>query len=440
MATRGPTRQTNRYECSAEKYKQFGTVMNQRAVRSNLALLIVLLAALFVGAACGGGADAGSSEYDDEFSETTDSFDDESSDEFAADERPAADAADLGSAPAPADSAAFLSKSNMRAMWLWSESPGTQQILENASGAQDELFDFLRAPHGDTKRALNRLFFAARQYSNVDRFSKLRAVTYDPLNDASHQGALRAFIKRAKSQGVAVEYLDGQAIWVAKDSFAEEPKQLCRDVVAFNKATSDPLERFDGVHLDIEPHTVREGPFGGQWWENRLPGGYNAEWTERWKDILNSCRSTIDKYAAETGHKMTLASDLGTDYAHYNKPILEFLNRKDGPLDYLGIMNYFDDRANKDGDPAYFYGKAEEGGEVTGGVIENLASWDKLPLVFGVETGPESIAQDWQSFWQEGRKAMDTTIDKLMTEYKTRGMLGVAIHHYGPQSYRALKP
>jgi hypothetical protein len=337
-------------------------------------------------------------------------------------------------------SAKFLSRADARAMWLWSESPGVNKILNNAGGAQDELFDFLSAPQGDSSRAINRLLFEARGYSNNDRFAKLRQTTYDPIREGGKQKNMRAFLKRAKSQGIAVEYLDGQAIWIASDANADAPKQICRDIVAFNKGSDDPLERFDGLHLDIEPHTVRDGPYAGVWWSDRLDGGYNAEWTARWKDILNSCRSTLDAYEAETGHRMTLASDLGTDYAHYNKPMYDFLNRKDGPLDYMTIMNYFDDRPNQDGDPSYFYGESEEGGTPIGGVIENLAAWDQLPLMFGVETGPDSIAQDWQSFHQEGYKAMYRTIDTLVGDYRSPNMIGVAFHHYGPNSYKGMKP
>lgn len=340
---------------------------------------------------------------------------------------------------APANSTAFLSRGDTRAMWIWNERPTAKEILENTGAAQDELMTFIAAPHGQAQRAINRLFFEVRGYSNANRFEQVRQADYDPLTEAGGQAKLRAFLKRAHAKGVAVEYLDGQAIWVASDQNAGAPKQICQQVVAFNRASSDPAERFDGIHLDIEPHTVRQGPHAGEWWENRLPGGYNAEWTARWKDILNSCRQTLNAYKAETGHRITLSSDLGTDYAHYNAPILAFLNRADGPLDYLTIMNYFDDRPNVNGDPSYFYGESDEGA-VVGGVISNLASWDKLPLLFALETGPESIADDNQSFFQEGHRAMYQTVDTLMGQYATSRNLGAAFHHYSPNSYRDLRP
>lgn len=337
------------------------------------------------------------------------------------------------------DSTDFLSRSDTRAMWVWNENPTAQQLLENDAGAQDELFSFLSAPHQQPERSINRLFFEARGYANGDRFENVRTASFDPINTPGDQQNLRDFLARAHAQGVAVEYLDGQAIWVASDANAQAPKDICSDVIAFNLSSTDAAQKFDGIHLDIEPHTVQSGPFAGVWWENRLPGGYNAEWTARWKDILNSCRQTIDAYTADTGHSMTLSSDIGTDYAHYNAPILEFLNRGDGPVDYLTIMNYFDNRPNTNGDPSYFNGDNAEG-EVIGGVIQNLEAWDQLPLLFALETGPESIAPDAQSFFQEGYAALYATVDALLEQFGSDRTLGVGFHHYSPESYRDLTP
>jgi hypothetical protein len=447
---------TRSVQYRAEKYKQFGAFMNQRAVRSShLYRIFIILSLLALGVGCGGALD----DFDDEeFVETTD-FDEPSDDEEAAevsheflppaseedqewgqlaDDRQQLDERSR-SADGNPDGLDFLKRSDARALWLWSEAPGSQAIIENGSGAQDEFIEFATAPHGYESRALNRVFFEARQYKNEDRWAKLREITYDPLLNPEHQENLHAFVRRAKSEGMAVEYLDGQAIWVASDDNAEAAKQLCRDVVTYNESTDELAERFDGIHLDIEPHTVREGPYGGVWWENRLEGGYNAEWTERWMDILDSCRATLDDYEGRTSHRMTLAADVGTDYSYYNKPILDHLNRADGPLDYLGVMNYFDNRPNDDGDPSYFYGRNEDGTTV-GGVIENLAAWDKLPVMFAMETGPPSIAPDWQSFYENGHEQMYETIDTLVEEYDASNMIGVAIHHYGPDSYRALQP
>ncbi len=134
---------------------------------------------------------------------------------------------------------------------------------------------------------------------------------------------------------------------------------------------------------------------------------------------------------------MTLSSDLGADYAHYNKPLLKFLNDQGGPLDYITIMNYFDDRNNAHGKPAFFHGMLEEN-TMVGGLEQNLALWSAVPLLIGVETGPTSIAPDWQSFYQEGWRPMYAMLDHMMAHYSGAGLLGWAVHHYAPHSFAAL--
>ncbi|MBA2664351.1 MAG: hypothetical protein H0U74_18830 [Bradymonadaceae bacterium] len=345
--------------------------------------------------------------------------------------------ANTADASAPGkDSLAFLKRDDMRALWLWNELPRTSTLLANAQ-EQDALFAFAAAPHGDMSRALNRLFFEAREKHTSDVRAELFAVTYDPLTDEAHRPNLRAFLRRAKARGVAVEYLGGQAIWVASDDNAAAGIRVCEDLVSFNASTPALEERFDGVHLDIEPHTLDSGPYAGLWWENRLPNGYNADWTARWKHILTSCKARFDAYYAESGHRLSFSSDVGTDYAFYNKPILEFLNRSDGPLDYITIMNYYDDRLNSQGKAAFVYG-AGAGELMVGGVAQNLALWSKLPVLIGVETGPTSIAPDEDSFFQEGWRPMYKVLDAMHADFAKTQLIGWAVHHYAPQSFRDL--
>jgi hypothetical protein len=339
----------------------------------------------------------------------------------------------------PTASPAGLESTQIRAMWLWSETPDARSILENREGAQDKLFAFMSAPHGQDSRSINRLYFEARNHSHEQRMSALRTVTFDPVGDPDHRPALRAFLKRAHAQGVQVEYLDGQAIWLASDDNAGAPQTVCRDVVEFNQMTDDPGERFDGVHFDIEPHTVTSGPYGGRWFDDRLPNGYNRRWTARWQQIFEACRLTFDAYAQHTGHHLTLAADLGADFAYYNKPMRDFFDRVDAPTDYVAVMNYFDNRTNRDGEPSFFYG-AFDGSNMVGGVEQNLALWRETPVVFGLETGPTRIAADQISFHQEGHLRLYKTIDRLAREYRATNCIGAAIHHYAPDAYRDLKP
>lgn len=323
-------------------------------------------------------------------------------------------------------------------MWLWNETPSAHALIENRDGAQDELLAFLTAPHGVAAHQINRLFFAARALAGSEPFERPFTVAFDPLLDEATRPQLQRFLSRLSAAGVATEYLAGQAIWLASDAFAQTPRQICRDVVQYNRLTPQPGARFAGIHLDIEPHTVTRGPYARQWWQNRLPQGYNADWTQRWQQILTDCRATLDEYEAETGHAMTLTSDVGTDFSHYNQPMHAFLNRPDGPLDYISVLNYFDTHDNADGEPAFFFGERTDRRAV-GGVRQNLKNWTQLPVLFGLETGPESIAPDEASFHQEGWEAMYRVIDQLHRDYGAARTIGVGVHHYGPDAYRDMK-
>lgn len=344
--------------------------------------------------------------------------------------------ADAGPARDPLD---FLERPSTRALFLWNEAPTTRALLEDADGEQDALFSFLAAPHDMPARAITRLYFEARAKTSPDKYAELFTVTYDPLLEPSEQPALRTFVRRASERGIAVEYLDGQAIWLATDDNADAAIDVCEDVVTFNETTDDPAERLSGVHLDIEPHTVQSGPYAGEWWEDRLPNGYNADWTARYQRILSECRAALDDFEAATGEPLTLSVDVGADYGHYNEPLREWLNAPGAPVDYLTIMNYYDNRENAEGDPSYFYGD-DDGSTVVGGVIENLMHFDHVPLVFAMETGPESIAPDPSSFHQEGYERMYGVTDELVRDYGDRNVVGVAYHHYAPDSYRDLDP
>lgn len=341
-----------------------------------------------------------------------------------------------GDAAAP-EPPAFLTRHDTSALWLWADAETAHAFVTNRWEMADNLMVFASAPHGESAYAINRIFFEARTYSRDNIYDEMRSITYDPLLTTTEQAHLRAFNALAHSHGIAIEYLDGQAIWLADDDHAEWPKQVCRDVVTFNRTTTLNAERLDGVHLDIEPHTVGGTEWDGDWWENRLPDGYNAEWTQRWKEIMTSCRATLDAYAAETGHYMTLTLDLGADIAYYNKPLLDFLNGPDSPVDYITLMNYYDNRPNQEGNPSFFYGE-HDGEAITGGVVQNLELWTQTPLVFGMETGPTGIAEDFMSFYQEGYQEMFSVIDTLQADYSQPRMMGYAVHPWG--SYKDMMP
>jgi hypothetical protein len=319
-----------------------------------------------------------------------------------------------------------------------------KDFLRLSSGMQDDLLTFLSAPHGDSNLRINRIFLEARTYSDRKtalEVGDLRTINYDPLTDPhDRQHRLRQFLKRAHKQGVAVEYLDGYALWVTDpDSdgrFEERGEQVCRDVVAFNKTSIHFNERFDGINFDIEPHKLTG------WRSGDEQGGddsnlYNLDWIKQWMRILRSCRQTLDSYASETGHQMTLSTAVGDNYHHFVDRLVDRLNAPDTPIDYLTVMNYLDGGINTDGKNFFEHGYNVGGSKFAAGVEPNLLDWTNVPLLFGMETIPVSDIDEQDfvneadvTFRDDGLTDLHDMIDSVFTDYTGTNTLGVAIHHY----------
>jgi hypothetical protein len=322
------------------------------------------------------------------------------------------------------------------ALWVWNEYPGVFSFLEHHGGKRQEFFDFLDE-HRKESRPMKRIFLEAKETAEEGKFRRLQPVHYDPVTNPEHIPKLQLLVRDLHAIGAKVEYLDGQAIWLASQQNMEAAKQHCRDVISYNKQ-SKRVERLDGIHLDIEPHTVTAGPYDGVWWTNRLPNGYNRDWTRRFKEIVRSCAKTIETYEQKTNYPMTLSFDIPANYGYYNKPLTRFFNNPNGPHDYVTIMNFYDNRNNIDGQPSFFHGIWDTNA-VTGGVENVLKNFDRAPVLFGLAAGPPRIVPDRSSFRQEGIGPLYDVITKLRTDYESDQILGAAIHHYAPDAYRAMR-
>lgn len=69
----------------------------------------------------------------------------------------------------------------------------------------------------------------------------------------------RSFVKRAQAQGIEIHAMGGHPIWGKKEN-RPRIKRLIDYVKNYN-TESEPDERFEGIHLDIEPYTLPD-------WEN----------------------------------------------------------------------------------------------------------------------------------------------------------------------------
>lgn len=111
---------------------------------------------------------------------------------------------------------------NLSGMWLWH----TALIASTAS----DILDFAAA------HAVNAIF--------------LQASSRVPYSDYA------SFIERARGHGIDVEAVNGDPAW-ALPSGSASVRAFVDWVEAYHQA-SRPLERFTGLHLDLEPYTLPE--------------------------------------------------------------------------------------------------------------------------------------------------------------------------------------
>lgn len=288
-----------------------------------------------------------------------------------------------------------------RGMWIWS-SAGT--VVRDA-GAQDAFMKFLHAPHKNTSARINHVFLAGDTFN----FSSTREVT-----------KIRAFLKRAHKNNISVEFLTGNPKWARTDQMKNVDMRVDK-VIAFNAGASVDSERFDGMHLDIEPYLLSE-------WKTGALGadGYNDELEKNYLDILKKTRAKINA----SGQDITLSVDIPTWFSAKASEIWIPLTSTDTPVSYLTIMNYFDSEKNF----LYGYGGANK----SGGIGPNLAaSRSNIPLMFGAETKTDVEAS--VTFGLKGRVVMESAFTSAQAKFgESPSFGGVAVHHY--DSYRKMRP
>ena len=219
--------------------------------------------------------------------------------------------------------------SQYRAMYVWNNGGMSDCMLNQVAASaypstcgytdvkayQAAFFASLRNPWGEFE-PYNRIFI------ELD------------INTVNAQPAIvRSFIAAANAQGIAVEFLAGQATWVTTAALMAVPVQMCKDISSFNAGSSSAAQRFAGVQLDIEPHTL-----GAAWHTGFTvaPGmdRYNDAYEANYISIFRSCK------AALTPNGATVSNAVGYDYYYYVTDLWNALVANPY-VDYVVIMNYF---------------------------------------------------------------------------------------------------
>lgn len=290
-----------------------------------------------------------------------------------------------------------LPQKDTRATWAWD----IWQEINKQELNRESFFAFLKKPHGNEAYAIDRIFLGG-------------ARVFDFKNPV-HVSRMKRFLKNAHANGFTVEYLDGDSNWV-RASEMEKAIQVCQNVVSFNASTSDPEEQFDGIHLDIEPHTL-----GAEWFNNSAQGSdrYNDEFQNNLLKIFSDCKASI----LNAKQSMSLAADIPPDYSVYVTDLWPKISGKNTPLDYISIMNY------TDSEDVFLKG-----------VKTNLEA-TSIPLIFGAEISDVSALglPDTITFYEEGYEEMEKVFDQSKKAFESNSYFaGFSIHYFS--QYKKASP
>jgi len=265
-----------------------------------------------------------------------------------------------------------------RSIWVW----GNALKIIKDKGKRKKFFDFLNNPHGINK-PVNNVYLDC--HANHLRSSELRP-------------KLMEFIKQAHEHGICIQFLAGNAAWAYQN---REVFQLIETLSLYNMNV--PKEsRFDGLHFDIEPHT--------------LPA-----WNTHPK-LRDRFLESIEMY----GEKMSYYNPdiiFGYDVPTFWKEeeIEIFLKN----CDYLALMNYVDNAASMVNRAQKFLKVAERLGKKIETGIETQGPskrWGVTPPI---------------TFYDEGWERMEKILDKANKKFsKSPAFIGFAIHYY--ESYRKM--
>ncbi|MDX9703778.1 MAG: sugar-binding protein [Candidatus Auribacterota bacterium] len=270
----------------------------------------------------------------------------------------------------------FSRPAGSRSVWVWGNA---YKMLQDASKKRDFL-DFLKKPHDISEPITNVYLDCSRTYLINDNYKK----------------KLADFITAAHEQGVCVQFLAGDPAW------AYQNRTVISIIEAMAKYNAEvpPQARFDGIHFDIEPHTM---PIWGR--DDRL-------------------RSRFLTSAQLYGEKMREHSPdivFGLDLPiFWNEDEIRIFAQA---TDYITLMNYTDNPVSMANRAEKFLKVAEElGKKVESGIEtqEPSVKWGVTPPI---------------TFYDEGYEIMESALAKAGEIMgRSPAFIGFAIHY--DESYR----
>ena len=147
----------------------------------------------------------------------------------------------------------------------------------------------------------------------------------------NHKGEYNTFIKSAQDKNIKVYALFGTPLWSYTKEYDYMAKQL-KEVFDYNNTYLS--SRFNGIHLDIEPHAITGINGLNLWetWNTRQREGIIKEFISNLKDV----RKLIDDHNKKNNDNIELIIDLAPAIPEYET----FAGRIFKVIDRMVLMNY----------------------------------------------------------------------------------------------------
>lgn len=269
----------------------------------------------------------------------------------------------------------FARPAGTRSIWVWGNA--YKMLLDDT--IKKEFLEFCRNPHDISKPITNVYLDCSRFYLTNDLKPRLQSLITD-----------------AHKYGICIQFLAGDPAWAYQNRTV---LTIIETVARYNESVP-PEARFDGIHFDIEPHTMT------MW-------GKEPRIRERFMESVQ----LYGKKMREHNPALVFGFDLPT---FWNEPEIRIFA---GSSDYLTLMNYTDNGVAMANRAEKFLKVAEELGTKVESGFETQApskQWGVTPPI---------------TFYDEGYERMEEILAKAAAKMgQSPAFIGYAIHYY--ESYR----
>ncbi|MCY9518031.1 hypothetical protein [Paenibacillus apiarius] len=245
---------------------------------------------------------------------------------------------------------------------------------------------------------------AIEQPDEIISFAREQGINllYVRLDLEQSYDAYRSFVKKAHEAGIEMHAMGGHPIWALSEN---EPRmlRLVNYVKQYNRSV-EPDERFNGIHLDVEPYVL-------------------PDWQSRKDDVLKQWTANMDKFVQETKRNSDLLTSI--DLAVWldrtsvpERPDLSISEYMIGLMDHVSLMA--------------FRNTAEGSNGIAAVVKEEMKMSDLLgkQLVITVEM-KENLEGKHISFHELGVEEMLRQLAKLPELLQDHpSYIGNAVHAY----------